>query len=33
MKRYLGLISMVLSITFIVLGFMIPQVLNTLPES
>lgn len=33
MKRYLGLISLVLIITFIVLGFIIPQVLNPLPDS
>lgn len=33
MKKYLGLISFVLIITFIILSFIIPQVLNPLPES
>ncbi|WP_419959288.1 histidine kinase [Psychrobacillus sp. BM2] len=33
MKRYLGWISLVLIILFIVLAFIIPQVLNPLPES
>ncbi|MCM3442200.1 histidine kinase [Metabacillus halosaccharovorans] len=33
MKKYLGLISLVMIITFIILCFVIPQVLNPLPES
>jgi hypothetical protein len=33
MKKYLGLISLVLIITFIIISFIIPQVLNPLPES
>ena len=33
MKRYLGLISLLLIISFILLGFIVPQVLHPLPES
>ena len=33
MKRYLGLISLLLIISFIFLGFIFPQVLHPLPES
>lgn len=33
MRRYLGWISLVLIIIFIVLAFIIPQVLNPLPDS
>ena len=33
MKRYLSMISLVLLIAFIVLGFISPQVLNPLPDS
>lgn len=33
MRRYLSMISLVLLITFIILGFIIPQVLNPLPDS
>lgn len=33
MKKYLGWISLVLIITFIVFGFVVPQVLTPLPES
>jgi len=33
MKRYLSIISLVLLITFIVLGFIIPQILSPLPDS
>ncbi|WP_192597723.1 histidine kinase [Sporosarcina limicola] len=33
MKRYLSIISLVLLITFIVFGFIIPQVLSPLPDS
>ncbi|MGF9977991.1 hypothetical protein [Viridibacillus arvi] len=33
MRRYLSMISMVLIIVFIILGFIIPQVLDPLPDS
>ena len=33
MRRYLSLISLILLIMFIFLGFVFPQVLNPLPES
>lgn len=33
MRRYLSMISLMLFILFIVLGFITPQVLNPLPES
>lgn len=33
MKRYLSMISLMLIIMFIVLGFIIPQVLSPLPDS
>jgi hypothetical protein len=33
MKKYLGLISLVLIITFIIFSFITSQVLNPLPES
>ncbi|AWE07478.1 histidine kinase [Lysinibacillus sp. 2017] len=33
MRRYLSLISLVLLVMFIVLGFIFPQVLNPLPDS
>ncbi|WP_203248758.1 hypothetical protein [Sporosarcina beigongshangi] len=33
MKKYLSMISVVLLIAFIVLGFISPQVLNPLPDS
>lgn len=33
MRRYLSMISLVLFVLFIVLGFITPQVLNPLPDS
>ncbi|PMC34320.1 histidine kinase [Bacillus sp. UMB0899] len=33
MKKYLGLISLLLIFTFIILCFIIPQALNPLPDS
>jgi hypothetical protein len=33
MKKYLGIISLLLIITFIILSFIIPQVLEPLPDS
>ncbi|RWZ54533.1 histidine kinase [Halobacillus fulvus] len=33
MEKYLGSISLFLMITFIVIGFVIPQILNPLPVS
>jgi len=33
MKKYLGLSSLIMIITFIILCFIVPQVLNPLPES
>ncbi|RPJ94129.1 histidine kinase [Rummeliibacillus sp. TYF005] len=33
MRRYLSLISLILLVMFIVLGFIFPQVLNPLPDS
>ncbi|MDM5292993.1 histidine kinase [Peribacillus simplex] len=33
MRRYLSLVSLVLLIMFIVLGFIVPQVLTPLPDS
>lgn len=33
MKKYLGLISLVLMITFLILTFVIPEILDSLPES
>ncbi|WP_342505085.1 histidine kinase [Sporosarcina sp. FSL K6-2383] len=33
MKKHLSMISLVLMLMFIILGFIIPQVLNLLPDS